>query len=716
MHRPPHHLILMGCILAAALLFRIFDPQPIAQLRFLVFDTYQRLAPRTVDPAYPVRIVDIDEASLAKVGQGPWPRTRLAEIVQRLKRDGAKVVALDLILAEPDRLSPAAFADLISEHLDLAPLAQKARTLPSNDDLLAVAMRDASVVLGISGLGSGQSVSVKPKASFVAAGDDPKLFVPDFSSATPLLGVLAWDAAGFGAVNWLPAHDQVVRGVPTLVTLGNELFPALALEALRVAGAQSTVTIKSSGGSGISAFGQKTGVELVKVGATILNTKANGELWLRFSRSDQGRYISAHQILEDRHNAADVKDRYIFIGSSATGLMDLRATPLEAAVPGVEVHAQALEQMLDQTYLRRPAYATGAELSFLALIGGLVAWLIRRYGPVLAALIGAGAVLSIVALSWSAYANAGVLIDPVYPGLSVLLVYLAGSLFSYVKSEADKNRVRSAFGHYVAPQLVEELAENHDKLKLGGEMRDVTLLFSDVRGFSKISERLNAEELIQFVNALFTPLSDIILEEKGTIDKFMGDAVMAFWNAPVIDDAHAANACKTALRMIEELTRLNDRWRKEADAKGQEFHPVRIGIGLNTGACCVGNVGSPQRFDYSLLGDPVNIASRLESETKAYGVPIIVGERTRAQAKDYAFLPIGRIALRGKDNPETVFALIGDRAMAERSAFKTLLTHQTALLDALAQQDLAAGKKSLKACIDVKWPGLEALYQHYKDQ
>lgn len=714
MQRPPNHLLVMGAVLAAALLFRIWDPQAIAGLRLVVFDTYQRISPRIVDPGYPVRIIDVDEVSLAKVGQWPWPRTKLGEIIQRADAAGAKVIALDLILAEPDRLSPSAFAELLESESDDAALVERVRALPSNDDRLAAAITTAPVVLGISGLAQGGNAVGKPKSSFVAAGDDPNQFVPGFASATHVLPVLEKHASGLGAVNWVPAHDQVVRSVPTLVTLAGTLYPALAIEALRIANAQSTITIKASGGSGVSAFGQKTGIELIRVADRVLETKGNGELWLRFSRSDSNRYLPAHKILSGDFDKQDVAGRYILIGSSATGLMDLRATPLEASVPGVEVHAQALEQMLAGTFLTRPAYATGAELGFLALVGALLAWLIRRYGPLTAALIGLGAVIAITGVSWTAYANSGVLFDPVYPSLAAVTVYLAGSLFSYVKSEADKNRVRSAFGHYVAPQLVEELAENHDKLKLGGEMREVTLLFSDVRGFSKISERLDAEELIQFVNALFTPLSDIILEERGTIDKFMGDAVMAFWNAPVLDDAHAAQACTTALRMMQSLDELNGQWHRDALLRNETFEPVRIGIGLNTGACCVGNVGSPQRFDYSLLGDPVNTAARLESETKGFGVPIIVGERTAELAEGFAFLPIGSIKLKGKDNPESVFALLGDSTVAKAQKFQTLLKAQVALLAALQEQNEKATQTHLDACKDIAWPGLENLYALYQ--
>lgn len=713
MFKPTLQIGIMAGVLLAALLFRVWDPQPIAHLRQVVFDSYQRLDPRPSPETYPVRIVDVDEVSLQAVGQWPWPRSKLAHIIETVVGDSAKVVALDLLLAEPDRLSPSVLADMFAADSASAALAEQARSLPSNDQRLAEAIASKPVVLGIAGLDNGQAEAPDPLASFAVAGDAPNLFVPKFARATPPLHELLQPAKGLGAVNWFPSHDQIVRSVPTLLSLSGKLYPGLALETLRVGQQQSTITVKASGGSGVSAFGQQTGVEFIRVGSTVLATQASGELRLHFSYSDRKRYLSAHEVLSGSYDRAAVKDRYVLIGSSATGLMDLRATPLEPSVPGVEVHAQALEQMLDGTYLKRPAYATGAELSFLALAGGLVAWLISRYGPVMAAVIGAMAIAGIAGLSWSAFANSGVLLDPVYPALSVLAVYLAGSLFNYVRSEADKNRVRSAFSHYVAPQLVEELAHNHDKLRLGGEMREVTLLFSDVRGFSKISERLSAEQLIQFVNALFTPLSDIILEEKGTIDKFMGDAVMAFWNAPVADPDHAAQACTTALRMIDEVDLLNARWQHEATQNNEPFEPVRIGIGLNTGECCVGNVGSPQRFDYSLLGDPVNTASRLESETKGFGVPIIAGARTADLATDYAFLPIGSIKLKGKDNPESVFALLGDAAVKEGRAFQMLLKTQRELLHALDAGDAARAVQAMHAFQANDWPKLKGLFEHY---
>jgi adenylate cyclase len=391
----------------------------------------------------------------------------------------------------------------------------------------------------------------------------------------------------------------------------------------------------------------------------------------------------------------------------------LRATPLDAAVPGVEIHAQALEQMLSDDHLSRPAYATGAELALLVLIGAAVAWLIFRLGAVATAAIGALAILAVFAGSWLAYAQGGLLFDPVYPSLAILLIYLATSLNNYVETERDRARVRAAFSHYVAAPLVEELARNHDKLKLGGETREVSVLFADVRGFTRIAEGLTAEELIRFLNRLFTPLSEVILAERGTIDKFMGDAVMAFWNAPLGDPAHARNCGIAALRMLEELDRLNAAWAEEAAARGAAAVPVRIGIGLNTGECCVGNVGSPQRFDYSILGDVVNVASRLEEATKTYGLPIIAGERTASAAPGLAFLEIDAALIRGKERTERVFALLGDETVAGSDRFRRLKEAHGQLVAALRGGDTTAARKKLEACKALGWRDLMALLDGY---
>ena len=708
---PSIHLIIVAALLLLAVALRIADPEPVARLRLSVFDSYLNLAPRPADDRFPVRIVDIDEPSLAKIGQWPWPRTKLAAIIDALKAAGARTITLDMILAEPDRLSPGEFAKLFDEVPQLAPMIVEASKLPSNDDRMAEAVAAAPVTLGIAGEAGGTRKAAPPHARFAFAGDDPQQFVPRFSGVIGSLPVLTERAAGLGAVNWIPLRDQVIRRVPLLLSVGGTLYPALPLETLRVALKETTVFVRSSGGSGVLSFGQRTGVEVVRVGSIVLPTDANGELWLRFARPDPRRYVSAGTVLDGSFDPKAVAGRDIFIGTSAVGLLDLRATPLDSAVPGVEIHAQALEQMLSGDHLVRPPYATGAELLFLLAVGAGVAWLIYRVGAVATAVIGALAILAVFAASWLAYSHAGLLFDPVYPSLAILLLYLATSLDNYVATELERNRVRSAFGHYVAAPLVEELARNPDKLKLGGETREVSVLFADVRGFTTLSEGLTAEELIRFMNELFTPLSDVILGERGTIDKFMGDAVMAFWNAPLEDPNHAANACRAALRMQKELDRLNAGW---AAATGQSpipAAPVRIGIGLNTGACCVGNVGSPQRFDYSILGDVVNVASRLEEKTKVYGVPIIAGELTAAGAQKLAFLQIEAAKIRGKERVERLFALIGDEEVAQSDRYLALRNANTRLQQALAGGDAAAAAEALKECRARAWAEVAPLYE-----
>ncbi len=714
--RPSLHVILTATVLALAVVLRIADPDPVARLRLSVFDTYLNLKPREADPTFPVRIVDIDEASLAKIGQWPWPRSELARIVERLAEAGAETIAIDLILAEPDRLSPDALARQAETRRELAPIVAELSTLPSNDTLLARAMTKLPVVLGFAGDTTRKNTPRTPKAAFATAGDDPRLFVPRFQGAIEPLPELAAAATGEGAVNWLPARDQIVRSVPLLVSAGDVLAPTLALEALRTGMGETTAFVRASGGSGVLAFGQETGVETVRVGTTVLPTTSDGQLWLNFARADPRRYISAQTVLDRTFASEDVRGRHVLIGASATGLLDLRATPLASSVPGVEIHAQAIEQMLSGAHLTRPAFATGAEIVFLLLAGLLVSAAIHRAGPLTAAIIGAGAVAAVAAGSWIAFSKGAYLLDPVYPALALLAVYLSGSLLSYIRTETDRARVKRAFGHYVAAPLVEQLAQDPSRLKLGGEMRDVTLLFADVRGFSRLSEGMDAETLIRFVNRLFTPLSEIILAQRGTIDKFMGDAVMAFWNAPIADPGHAAAACRAALAMQHEIRRLNREDAARQAAEGTPHKALNIGIGLNTGKCCVGNVGSPERFDYSVLGDAVNVASRIESATKRYGVPILAGESTARGAPDFAFLEIDAIArLSGKDRPERLFALAGDERIAKSAEFQDFAARFAAFSAARTHADTARATREYATCraaldaLEAKHPSVMAL-------
>ncbi|MBU2583596.1 MAG: adenylate/guanylate cyclase domain-containing protein [Alphaproteobacteria bacterium] len=703
----------IAALITLSVALRIADPAPIAKLRLASFDTFLQLSPRQADPAFPVKVVAIDEASLKVLGQWPWPRNILARLVNRLSQAGAKAIAFDIILPEADRLSPQQFAEAYSGEPQFGDIAPVLGRLPTLDQRLSKALAEAPSVLAFAGDNGAEGWPGKVHASFAKAGDAPEQFVPFFAGSVANVAGLADGVKGLGAANWIPEGDQIVRRVPLLINVAGALYPSLSLEALRVAEGWSTIFIKSSGGSGAGAFGQQTGIEVMRAGESILPTNPRGELWLRLSATDPRRTIPAHRVLAAGFDPASVAGKIVFIGATAIGLLDIQATPLDDAVPGVEMHAQAVEQILAGDHAVRPAYAPGLEIVFLVGMGGLTAWLLGRSGPILAAAIGIAAIAAVAVGCFQAYRASGLLIDPVYPSLSLAFIYAAGSLTNFVRSENERRQVRSAFANYLAPELVEELVAHPEKLKLGGESREVTLLFADVRGFSGIAEGLSAEELVAFVNRLFTPLSEAIIAEGGTIDKFMGDAVMAFWNAPLADPRHGEHACRAALRMLDQLDELNAQLASEAQSSGRVFKPVQIGVGLNTGDACVGNVGCPGRFDYSVLGDVVNVASRLEALTKSYGVAIIVGEATARSAPNLAFIEIDKVVPRGRSQPEAIFALLGDESVAQGLQFRQLQDAHRHFYSAMKSGKREEALAALEDCRAIGLAAYRPLLQSY---
>jgi len=710
------YLSLVLALIVAVLALRVADPQPIARLRLLVFDSYQWLSARTFDPDLPVRIVDIDDESLRRIGQWPWPRTKLAALTARLAEMGAAAVAFDIVLSEPDSTDPAEVVKRLPMTEVTADLLGRLASLPSPDRALAEALERVPSVLGFIAVNEVNATRPASRAGFASAGDDPRLFVPRYGGAVVSLPLLEERAKGLGALNWVPEYDQIVRRLPVLVRLGDDLLPAFAAEALRVAQGAGTYVVKASGASGEVAFGRNTGITDIRVGRVTVPTDANGQMWLRFTKSDPRRFVSAASILDGNVAPSEIEGRIVLIGTSAAGLFDLRTTPLDASVAGVEVHAQAIEQMLLGTHLRRPDFATGAELAFLALSCALLAFAVYVTGAAQSALLGATFLIVAATASWIAYRSYGWLFDPVYPTAAQTLVYMVTTVYLYLLTERERNRVRNAFSHYMAPSLVEELAVHPDKLKLGGEMREVTLMFADVRGFTSISERLDAGQVTQFLNRLLTPLTDSITAHRGTIDKYMGDGIMAFWNAPLDDPEHERNAARAALAMLADLEALNREWEAEAKARGEEHVPVRIGIGLNTAVCCVGNLGSQHRFDYSVIGDGVNLAARLEGQCKTYGVPAIAGESTAEKVPDLAFLEIDLLSVVGKTTAVRIYALLGDESRRKSEDFVKLKTAHMALLAAYRSRRFDEAERLLAAARALDGGALAKVYDLYADR
>ncbi|MEO8668434.1 MAG: adenylate/guanylate cyclase domain-containing protein, partial [Bauldia sp.] len=632
------YIVLVVAILAGASVLRYADPFFVQALRLIAFDSYQRLGPATYDPEMPVRVVDIDEESLGRIGQWPWPRTVMAALVTKLTAQGAGAVAFDVMFAEPDQTSPEQAVKRLTPE-EAAVISAVIAGKPGHDALFAEAVAAAPTVLATA-LSNRPSDPPPVKAGFAVAGDDPSPWIASFPGATHNLAALDQATKGIGSINWIPDRDQVIRRIPLIYRIGTTFVPTLVTEALRVAQGAGTYVLKASNASGETAFGAETGLNNIKVGDLEIPTDADGGIWLKFRPSNPENYIPAWKVLAGENDPNEVSGRIMLIGTSAPGLIDLRATPLDSTIAGVEVHAQAIEHILHGSFLTRPDYSLVLEVAVMLVIGVILGFIMPRLSASVSGIIGVLVVVFLLGGGWFAYRNLGLLLDPTYPAVALLTLVIAATLYVYRRVEQQRAEVRSAFGHYVSPQVVEQIIANPDKLELGGEVRELTLLFCDVRNFTSISERLTAHELTHFINTLLTPLSEIILDQRGTIDKYIGDAIMAFWNAPLDDPNHAEHACRSALQMIARMEDLNRDWRKEAEAAGRPFSRVGIGIGLNSGLCCVGNLGSKQRFDYSAIGDDVNLASRIEGLSKMYGVPAVVSESTLKKANGLATLEL----------------------------------------------------------------------------
>jgi adenylate cyclase len=690
-----------GLVMVAAVLLSTRQSPFIDQLRNLVFDSYQRALPRVYEPQ-PVRIVDIDEESLKRLGQWPWPRSEVARLVDRLGELGAQTVALDILFPEPDRMSPVNLARLWREGPEpgneQTAFQQTLAHLPDPDATLAESLSRGPTVTAFALGTRGEGRPPALKAGFAHLGDDPLLFVKHFPRAVTAVPEIEAAATGSGVVSYLPDPDNIVRRAPLLMALGNQVYPSFAAEALRVAQGASSYTIKASGASGEQNFGEATGITQVRIGQVIVPTDETGAVVLHDSGHVAQRFVPAWRVLEPDFDPTPIAGNIVIIGASAEAINDLKSTPVATLISGVEIHAQVIEQMLSGDFLRRPDWAPGAELVYLVVFGSLLIVTIRRVGALWSALIAIAFSGLAIGLSWYGFARAGLLIDPFYPCVVALLVYLSCSLIGYLRTERDKRFVRTAFGHYLSPVMVEALTKNPDQLRLGGEIRELTLLFSDVRGFTHIAEQLDPGELTTLINRFLTPLTRVIQEAGGTIDKYMGDCIMAFWNAPLDVSGHPAKAVQAALAMRTELAQLNENLKAEAARSGRPAVTIEAGIGLNSGAACVGNMGSEQRFAYSVIGDAVNIASRLESLSRAYGVDIVIGEDTVKQVPGLAFLELDQVRVKGRAAPLRIFTALGDGVTATTPDFKRLAERHHQMITAYRAQDWAAARAALADC------------------
>ena len=632
-------------ILIIALTALIAEPGFTVLLRNVSFDAFQRWHPRKYQPA-PVRIIDIDEESLKRYGQWPWPRTKLASLVDTLREMGARVIVFSIVFAEHDRTSPAFLArqwpELDPEVLDLV------KMLPDHDRIFASSLAKGGVVTGIT-LGGGGTSKRLPvlKSRFITAGGDPKEFLPSIDGAVTNLEILESAAAGNGSFSFISDYDGVIRHVPLFFKMKDKLYPSLSAEALRVFQGAMNIVVKSSSGEG-DAEGP-SGIVSVRIGNVPVQTDPQGEVWLHFSKPLPERYIPAWKILKKEVTPELVNGAIAFLGTSAEGLMDMKFSPLGNMIPGVEVHAQLVEQMIQESWLMRPNWDKAAVALFLAVMWLLFFFLLSWVGVLWSVLLGLAAVGGIVSASWYAFTEARLIVDPLFPSLVLIGIFLTCSVSRHILKEREQRWIQDAFSKYVSPNLVRHIMKNPDQLTLGGENRECTFVLTDLAGFTSFMEKTEPSSVVSLLNRYLDEMVRITFSYNGTLERFMGDAVAVMFSAPIVQPDHAERAVACA-KAMDTFARDFAAARR---AEGILFGETRIGV--NTGVVLVGNLGGENMFDYRSLGDPINTAARLESVNKQLGTHVCVSGATVEKCPGFTGRPVGTLVLKGKSQGLATF-------------------------------------------------------------
>ena len=647
-------------------------------LRLFAFDTLQQISPREPLEDDPIVIIDIDDESLNNLGQWPWSRDLLSQLVSNTEQ--ALTTSFDIVFAERDRTGSDVLTEQYSTNTELI---KELKKIKPNDKIFAESMESHStVVLGSAPNNKLTTLEVKPKFGLIIQGDSPKGFLPNYTGMQNNLPSLEDSAAGVGSMS-IGGDSSIVRSLPTFEVVNGQIVPSLMLETLRIAIGASTYQIKSSNASGELAFGESTGVNNIKLGNVIIPTNSDGTLWLHSTYKENLNIIPADKVINNTFDKDFFAGKIVLIGTSASGLLDIRNTSLERDIPGVTIIAQGIQQIINGEFLVRPDWMEGAEFLFGLFFSILICLVIQYFGSVGGLITFLVANLSSLYVSFYGFNKLDFLIDPISPLTICLLSYLIITFFNFLFTELERSKVRTAFSQYLAPEMVSRLAESSESLKLGGEKKTMTFLFSDIRGFTAISEnyKSNPEELTELINKLLTVLSNEILENEGTIDKYMGDCIMAFWNAPTDQENHTDLALKASFDMEKALENFNIEFQKE---KGME---LKIGIGINTGECIVGNMGSEKRFDYTVLGDPVNLASRLEGQSGAYGFQRILGQETvNALRSESKLFELDLIQVKGKSEPVKIFTSFHNFSLTDEKLIEFQNDHKKFLENYRNQQ------------------------------
>ena len=651
----------IGCllVLAAALFYLSFagsKPELLTALDNRLIDSmFSWRGPRPVTGR--IVIVDIDDRSLQELGQWPWPRNLVAELAAKIHAGGASSLGFDMVFPEKDRTSPCrrltALAPLFPEFFSQDKIREIAdRPELNNDLILGETLERMPSVLGYVFRFADDGMKENSQLPFPSAiiRTEPATpferinFLQAQRAITNIEDIAMAESEGF--FNVFPDQSGTIRRAPLLIALDDIPYPSLALEVLRVGLGEKEVIIHLAG----QEKNNRKGIIGLTVAGRNIPTNDQGQITINFRGPGHAfTYVSAVDVI--RNGNIDFQDKFVLIGTSAKGLGDLRATPFTAAMPGVEVHATIIDNILAGDPLHHDIYSETGMTFTLVIIGGLFLTALLAFStPLAGGLGGILLILVIITGNYHFFFLHNKVLGLTYPLLSNFAIFLIVTLFNYFFEGRKKRFLHKAFAHYVPPAVVDKIARSPSGLTLSGEVKVMTVFFSDIRDFTTISEKLDPDRLSNFMNEYLTIMSDIVLTHNGTVDKFIGDAIMAMWGAPLSDEQHAANAVRASLRMMEILKELQTSWQK------RNLPLIDIGIGLNSGKMRVGNFGSVQRFDYTVIGDNVNLASRLEGLNKAYGTNILISAATREELGDkFLCRPIDVVRVKGKKKPVKIY-------------------------------------------------------------
>ncbi len=651
----PNGLIMLTgvCMTLLVATLYIYKPSYLGLLELKLYDTFFEQSYSSTQ-THSVAIVDIDDQSLKEFGQWPWPRYRVALLLQKINLAGARAVGLDILFAEPDGTSPIVMKNTLKRdlHIDIQ-FSDMPKALLDNDKILANVLKQGPYTLGFSGdfLKEGSNNASNMLHEFKAAqskeaGAHPaNHYLFQAKGLLSPLPVLLNGTNNTGFMNTITDRDGVLRRTPLIISWQKKIYPQLSLATLLTA-------LKHQIPDPVIKVTRK-GIESIKVGDTIIPLEANGAILVNYrGPSRTFPYISAADILNDKTDPNQLKEKIIFIGTSAAGLKDIRISPLDQVFPGVEVHATIVDNILSQDFIHRPDWTPGLELVLILLWGLITTVLIGRANALftipVTLLFAVGAWFGGV---WS-LKDLNIWISPFFPIIVLVLNFSILTMQKFWLSEKKKKFFKSAFSKYVSKSVVNQLTENPDKLSLEGEEKEVSILFCDIRKFTTISGQLTPSQITALLHDYFTPITKIIINNHGTHDKFIGDAVMSFWNAPVDVNHHESFALKAALEMVETLKDINKGFKEKFGIQ------IAVGIGLHSGCCRVGNMGSDDIFDYTIIGDNVNLTSRLESLTKFYGVQIIISDNMlKGLTSDIMAQELDTVRVKGKEEPVRIYTV-----------------------------------------------------------